>query len=198
MGHNPDTVPVSPGGLQRVAVLDAGGRGDEASLAVVDRALLDDDPGLRATALGAMAEQGRLDASILEAALGDPTASVRIRAAQLASQVEPEPLASVAALVAIGDLGAVGASEAVAEMARSSNEPLVVEEAVATIGALGAEAGLELILDLLECAKPALRRRCVAALGAFEGDEVEAALDRLAEDRDWQVRQAVAMLRREG
>ena len=74
-------------------------------------------------------------------------------------------LASVAALVAIGDLGAVGASEAVAELARSSNAPLVVEEAVATLGALGVEAGLELILDLLEGAKPALRRRCGAALG---------------------------------
>ena len=161
-----------------------------------------------------MAEQGRLDASILSASLGDPSASVRIRAAQLASQVEPaapalldplcsllddpEPLVSVAALVAIGDLGATSASEAVVELARSSKEPLVVEEAVATLGALGAEAGLELILGLLEGAKPALRRRCVAALGAFEGEEVEAALDRLAEDRDWQVRQAVAMLRREG
>jgi HEAT repeat protein len=37
--------------------------------------------------------------------------------------------------------------------------------------------------------KPAIRRRAVVALAAFEGDEVEAALERAAMDNDWQVRQ---------
>ena len=37
--------------------------------------------------------------------------------------------------------------------------------------------------------KPAIRRRAAVALAAFEGPEVEAALRRCLEDRDWQVRQ---------
>ena len=38
--------------------------------------------------------------------------------------------------------------------------------------------------------KPAVRRRAVLALAPFEGEDVEAALRRALEDRDWQVRQA--------
>ena len=149
-------------------------------------------------------------------ALGDPAPSVRLRAAQLA--VDPtvddptgqlgralvarlgddDPLVVIAALVAIGDRQVPGAFEPVAGTARTSREALVVEEAVAALGALGEPEGLAVILELLDGAKAPLRRRCVAALGAFEGPSVEAALDRLAADRDWQVRQAVAMLRREG
>jgi HEAT repeat protein len=196
-----------------VAVLEAARRDDPEARGTVDAGLLDPDPAVRATALAARDEQGRLDAGLLAGAMRDPDAQVRLRAAQLAARLgaashelldgllpllnDTDPLVAVAALVAIGDLEADDASAAVAELAGSSREPLVVEEAVATLGALGAEGGLEVILGLLETAKPALRRRCVAALSAYDGEEVEAALDRLAEDRDWQVRQAVAMLRRE-
>ena len=38
--------------------------------------------------------------------------------------------------------------------------------------------------------KPAVRRRAVVSLAAFEGPEVDAALRRALGDRDWQVRQA--------
>jgi len=38
--------------------------------------------------------------------------------------------------------------------------------------------------------KPAVRRRAVLALAAFDGPEVEERLRRALEDRDWQVRQA--------
>ena len=38
--------------------------------------------------------------------------------------------------------------------------------------------------------KPAVRRRAVLALAPFEGDDVDAALQRALADRDWQVRQA--------
>jgi len=37
--------------------------------------------------------------------------------------------------------------------------------------------------------KPAIRRRAAVALAAFEGPEVDAALKRCLDDRDWQVRQ---------
>jgi HEAT repeat protein len=38
--------------------------------------------------------------------------------------------------------------------------------------------------------KPAVRRRAVLALAPFEGPEVDNALARARDDRDWQVRQA--------
>jgi len=38
----------------------------------------------------------------------------------------------------------------------------------------------------------------VVALAAFDGPEVDEALDRAAEDRDWQVRQAAEDLRAAG
>ena len=43
--------------------------------------------------------------------------------------------------------------------------------------------------------RAAVRRRAVIALAAFEGPEVDAALDRALTDRDWQVRQAAEDLK---
>jgi HEAT repeat protein len=180
----------------------------------VDAALLDPDPLVRVSALGALRSQGRLSATHLIAALGDPSPAVRVRAAQLAplatgrgakkdlaltliAALDDDPICAVAALVALGDRADRLAVDAVCAVASRTGDPLVHEEAVATLGALGDERGLPIVLQATT-GKPALRRRAVAALGAFDGDEVEATLDRLAEDRDWQVRQAVAMLRRGG
>ena len=214
MGHSPDTVPVSPGGSRRVAVIAAGGSRRQVDVALVDEALRDPIAAVRATALGARAQQGRLDAPSLVTAMADPSPAVRRRAAQLAgswqgrsdaltgklidSLGDEDPLFVIAVLVALADRQAMAAITAVSAVARTSSEPLVIEEAIATLGALGDPEGLAIILAVLPTAKAPLRRRCVAALGAFEGVEVEAALDKLSEDRDWQVRQAVAMLRRDG
>ena len=55
-------------------------------------------------------------------------------------------------------------------------------------GRSATRAGLPAVLAALED-KPAIRRRAAVALAAFEGPEVEAALRRCLEDRDWQVRQ---------
>ena len=68
-------------------------------------------------------------------------------------------------------------------------DALCREAAVAALGALGHERGRAAILGGLGD-RPAVRRRAVLALAAFEGDDVEAALERALEDRDWQVRQA--------
>lgn len=68
-------------------------------------------------------------------------------------------------------------------------DALCREAAVAALGALGHERGRAAILGGLKD-RPAVRRRAVLALAAFEGDDVEAALERALEDRDWQVRQA--------
>ena len=67
-------------------------------------------------------------------------------------------------------------------------DPLCREAAVAALGAIGDPAGLPAVLAALED-KPAIRRRAAVALAAFDGPEVEAALRRCLEDRDWQVRQ---------
>ena len=63
------------------------------------------------------------------------------------------------------------------------------ETAVAALGSLGDAAGLPAVLAATTDVAT-VRRRAVLALAAFEGPEVEAALPRLAEDRDRQVRQA--------
>ena len=42
--------------------------------------------------------------------------------------------------------------------------------------------------------KPAVRRRAVLALAAFEGEAVEARLRQALEDRDWQTRTAAEQL----
>jgi HEAT repeat protein len=199
-----------------MAVLEAATSTDSTATALVDAALRDAAAIVRATALGALVTQGRLSTSNLLDGLRDDDPVVRRRAAQLAGAArdtvdektlttgllellgDQDPLCAVAALVSLGDRSASAALDAISELARSSGEPLVVEEAIAALGSIGDPRSLAVVLGVIPTAKPALRRRCVAALGGFDGPEVESALDTLAEDRDWQVRQAVAMLRRDG
>ena len=60
---------------------------------------------------------------------------------------------------------------------------------MAALGAIGDVRGLPAILAATSD-KPAVRRRAVIALAPFDGPEVDAALARARDDRDWQVRQA--------
>ena len=60
---------------------------------------------------------------------------------------------------------------------------------MAALGAIGSPEGLDAILAATKD-KAAVRRRAVLALAAFEGAEVESALEAALSDRDWQVRQA--------
>jgi HEAT repeat protein len=69
------------------------------------------------------------------------------------------------------------------------DDPLCREAAVAALGAVGDPEGLPAVLEATTD-RPAVRRRAVLALAPFEGPEVDAALARALEDRDWQVRQA--------
>jgi HEAT repeat protein len=73
--------------------------------------------------------------------------------------------------------------------ATTHDDPLVREAAVAALGAQGDPSGLPAVLAACDD-KPAIRRRAVLALAAFDGDEVEARLRAALEDTDWQVRQA--------
>src|SRR5262245_26628358 len=65
---------------RRRAAAVAGHRGDAAAARAF---LADPEPSVRATALGALARTGSLTADDLVAALGDPSAIVRARAAEL-------------------------------------------------------------------------------------------------------------------
>jgi HEAT repeat protein len=183
---------------RRAAAL-AGHTGDQAAALT---ALADEDPGVRATALGALDRLGRLDDAVLVAALHDDSPTVRRRAAELAATRPGVPLLGLlddvdpsvveVAAFACGEQGEAVAPEVVARLAAlatSHEDALVREAAVAALGAIGAPSGLGAILAATSD-KTTVRRRAVIALAPFDGPEVEAALERARSDRDWQVRQA--------
>jgi HEAT repeat protein len=134
-------------------------------------------------------------------ALADPSPEVRRRACRVAVAVDGVDLLTMlddadagvveVAAWALGER-AGASSVAVARLsavATGHDDPLCREAAVAALGAIGDERGLAAILSATRD-KPAIRRRAVIALAAFEGPEVDAAMERALEDRDWQVRQA--------
>jgi len=178
----------------------AGHRGDEA---IVRAGLAAADPGVRAVALGALARLDRLGSDELSPALVDPDPAVRRRAAEEAGRApgtdvdllpllaDSDPTVVEAAAWACGERVPVapGTVVALSRLAVDHDDPLCREAAVAALGAIGDEAGLEAILTATGD-KPAVRRRAVIALAPFEGQNVDAALQRALEDRDRQVRQA--------
>lgn len=184
---------------RRAAAL-AGHRGDEAAA----RALLHHPlPEVRATALGALARMGAASAGDLSVALADTDGAVRRRACEVAAtlpEVAVDLLPALAgpdhsvAEVAAWALGEredtdAGVVDALAAMATGHPDTLCREAAVAALGAIGEERALPAILAAT-ADRATVRRRAVIALAPFSGPEVEAALARAREDRDWQVRQA--------
>jgi len=167
----------------------------------------DPDPRVRAAALGALVRgAGAATArAAWRAALADPRAAVRRRAAELAPAVGPSTARALVARLAdddvtvtetaawaLGELGPVprsGATRALARVATVHEDGLAREAAVAALGALADPAGLPAILAACHD-KPAVRRRAVLALAPFDSPEVTAALQHALEDRDWQTRQA--------
>jgi HEAT repeat protein len=175
----------------------------------------DPDGGVRAAALGALVRAAPAEArDAWFAAIADPEAAVRRRAAELAPVEADGGAHAIAALIdlladrdvtvveaaawALGELGepaaSVGAVAALADVVAHHRDALAREAAVAALGALGDPAGLPAILQACHD-KPAVRRRAVLALAPFEGDAVDDALADALADRDWQVRQAAEDLR---
>ena len=189
---------------RRRQVVVAGHRGE---VDVIVAHLADDDAGVREAALGALARTGSLTDAHVRAAFGDPAPVVRRRAASLAATrpgIDLLPLlddadASVVEVAA----WACGEQEQVAEatldrliaLATGADDALVRESAAAALGAIGDPRGLPAILIAVDD-KPNVRRRAVLALAPFDGPEVDAAIDKALNDRDWQVRQAAEDLRR--
>jgi HEAT repeat protein len=179
----------------------AGHTGDEATA----RSLLaDEDHKVRATALAALDRIGALGDDELVAALGDPAPGVRRRALSLVANRpgdqppealalldDDDPVVAETAAWAAGERQPPepGAAHALARLATEHPEHLVREAAVAAIGAIGDPVGLPAVLLALE-GRATLRRRAVLALAAFDGPDVDAALERALQDRDRQVRQA--------
>ena len=189
---------------RRRAVVVAGHSG---SVELARAALGDPDAPVRVVALGATERLGVLADSDLQRALSDPESSVRRRAAELAATHGDVDLApalddadarvvevaawacgehEVARDEVIGKLVALGTGH---------DDAIVRESAIAALGAIGDERGLPTILTGTTD-KPAVRRRAVLALAPFDGDEVDEAIERALEDRDWQVRQAAEDLER--
>jgi HEAT repeat protein len=185
---------------RRRAVAIAGHTGDAEA---ARRALGDPDPTVRATALGALDRLDLLDGETVRVSLTDAAPDVRQRAAELAA-TRPEvslldalddtdPMVVETAAFACGEQAELAATDPavvsrLAAVATGHDDALVREAAVAALGAIGDPAGLPAILAATSD-KPAVRRRAVIALAPFDGSEVDDALERARQDRDWQVRQ---------
>jgi HEAT repeat protein len=172
---------------------------------LADSLATDADARVRSAALGALVRRGSAAAARLAVttALGDSDAGVRRRATELSvarddralipallgSLRDPDPLVVETAAWALGEFGEPSTVEPLTVVARDHDDPLAREAAVAALGAIGDPTALPTILAATTD-KPAIRRRAVLALAPFDGPEVDAALRRALDDRDWQVRQA--------
>ncbi len=133
---------------RRLDAVMAGHRGDGAA---AEQLLADEDPSVRAAALGALARCGALTAAHVSMALEDPAAQVRCRAAELAPPDMPlvhllaDENASVveAAATALGerDWDATPVSE-LCRVATGHDDDLCRESAIAALGAIA--AGLDI------------------------------------------------------
>lgn len=181
---------------RRIAVIRAGFAGDaDAALG----ALGDADEMVRVSALRALARASSLDDETLAVALGDESADVRRAAVELASRCtvpivdrlrDDDVFVAEMAAWSLGEREHPTDEEidALVECTTSHPEAIVREACAAALGSIGDERGLPAILAACND-KPAVRRRAVLALAPFEGPEVDAALAKALEDRDWQVRQ---------
>jgi hypothetical protein len=125
-----------------------------------------------------------------------PRGACRIATAQLIALLgDPDPLVAEAAAYVAGECHVGECESALMDMVSSHEDARCRETAVVALGSLGKDSSRATIVAAL-VDKPTVRRRAVVALANFEGDDIEEALDRAAEDRDWQVRSAVELLRR--
>ena len=173
-------------------------------------ALNSPDPRLRVLALRGLVRRGAMSEERWREALRDGDVDVRRDALeQLAHAASPavvvyedvvalleddDDLVVDAAAFALGEHLVASAVVALGRVATEHADARCRESAVAALGAIGDDRSRPIIVAALDD-KPAIRRRAIVALANFEGPDIEAALERASEDRDWQVRSAVAQLR---
>lgn len=185
----------------RFAVIAAGFQGDvPTALAAVDHP----DSSLRSSALRALHRLGELTPEHITRSFTDQSAEVRRTAVELSVHVDVSIyhlLNDDDVFVAEMTAWSLGerqkpTDEEIAALIHATTqhaESVVREACAAALGSLGDIRGLPAILTACTD-KPAVRRRAVLALAPFDGEEVDAALQRALEDRDWQVRQNAEIL----
>ena len=142
-------------------------------------AMLFEDPekAVRRECAEVLGLSGIADPALLQRALDDEASEVR-----------------EAAATALGEVAAATSVDALLHHATDDEDKLVREAAVAALGAIGDDRAVPVLLDLIENGPPQIRRRCVAALSVFDGEEIEAALRQAAADRNPMVREAAEMV----
>lgn len=182
---------------ERLQAALAGFSGDEGRARA---AVTSSDADVRASGLIALQRMSKMTDDDLTLAVNDQSVTVRYHAARLAATCPDVPIVHLCgdddlfvaemATWALGERPHPTDDERRELIRRATDDerPLVREAAVASLGAIGHPDGLAAILHGCRD-KPAIRRRAVLALAAFEGPEVDAALHLALGDRDWQVRQ---------
>jgi HEAT repeat protein len=200
-----------PEGLDE-ALLRAGFAHDEGAVALIRTNLHATSPRHRVLALRGAVRHSLLTNDDWLNALGDSDVDVHREALTLiayekissddvfqqivASLSDPDPLVVDGAAFALGEHLYVDAVEQLCLVAQRHDDARCREAAVAALGAIGDDRGRAAVLGALED-KPPVRRRAIVALSNFEGPDIDEALARAGEDRDWQVRAAVNQLARE-
>lgn len=187
---------------ERFAVIQSGFNGD---VSTAQAGLASSHPDVRASALRSLHRLDALTSDHLLIAVTDPDSEVRRTAAQFAAPFHDVLIHHLIddADVFVAEMAAWSLGERVpvtdAELQHlidrttSHEEPVVREACAAALGSIGDARGLPAILQACED-KPAVRRRAVLALAPFDGEAVDAALQKALEDRDWQVRQNAEIL----
>jgi HEAT repeat protein len=200
-----------PEGLNEALVRAGFARGDD-HLSLLRTHLSADAPRQRILALRGAVRQSIATDSDWLTALGDDDVDVRREALTLLAYQplsdqrltnkmiellgDVDPLVVDAAAFALGEHHCAGAVESLVVIAHGHDDARCRESAVAALGAIGDDRGRVAVLGALEDKAP-VRRRAIVALANFEGPDIEAALAKAADDRDWQVRAAVDQLARE-
>lgn len=108
---------------------------------------------------------------------------------------DADPLVVDGAVFALAEHQCVEAVEELVLVATHHDDARCRESAVAALGVFGDDRGRAAVLGALDD-KPPVRRRAIVALANFEGPDIDEALAKASEDRDWQVRAAVDQLGR--
>jgi HEAT repeat protein len=112
----------------------------------------------------------------------------------VATLADDDDLVVDAAAFALGEHHVGAAVTPLCRVATDHEDARCRESAIAALGAIGDDRARATIIHALDD-KPPVRRRAIVALANFDGPDIDAALERASEDRDWQVRSAVAQLR---
>ena len=167
-------------------------------------------PRHRVLALRGLVRQSLMNAALWREAMNDIDVDVRRDALQQLAHAslddtsvlddvvvmldDDDDLVVDAGAFALGEHLYVEAVASLCHIASDHEDARCRESAIASLGAIGDDRSRLTIINALKD-KPPVRRRAVVALSNFEGPDIEAALEEAGEDKDWQVRSAVAQLR---